>query len=371
MFANVVLIAFLLVSIIIFGFLIVLVRQIKKDGQLSQDRLTKLTAFLFIPVLLVFALALYGITSWRADIKHQQNRIEIQQFVNSVYKPLSRSQQALLQSIQHMRKLRDSISPLRDKHPNHAEMLKNIASEWRTSQQTLYNLYSVTDKEIRHAWISYKTMNQQDVLDKFYTKAVNLNDEISKLNRDYQIGVRGAKDELIQSIDAARQRLNNKKRKKKKSKKNKSSRVTSTRNITNNNDPIIFDFNNNTITTLLRYLSTVDIGLEIEVQRLQEDIRLAQQRHEEVRLYLIDNPDLEKPLNKILEDWIRLKNNNRSHLNRILFAIEAEYLANKLGLSKKHQAIKAMHNSFKLNIPAIVGKAQQQREVLERSYNIK
>lgn len=364
MYANVVLIAFLLVSVIIFGFLIVLVRQIKKDGQLSQDRLTRLTAFLFIPALLIFALTLYGISSWRAEIKHQQNRIEIAQFVNSVYKPLAASQQSLLQSIQHMRKLRNSLAPLRDNHPNHAEMLKNIASEWRSSQQTLYNLYTQTDKEIRHAWISYKTMNRQDVLDKFYTKAVKLNDKITKLNRDYQIGVRGAKDELIMSIDTARRMLNNKKKTKKS--KNKSKKQT-----TNNNTPIIFDFKDSTITVLLNYLSQIDIGLEIEVQRLREDIRLAQQRQEEVRLYLIDNPDLEKPLNKVLDDWVLLQTNNRTHLNRILFAIEAEYLADELGLSKKNQAIKAMHKSYKLKIPSIVGKAQKQREVLERSYNIK
>jgi len=363
MYANAVLIAFLLVSVIIFGFLIVLVRQIKKDGQLSQDRLTRLTAFLFIPALLIFALALYGISSWRAEIRQQQNLTEIAQFVNSVYKPLATSQQALLQSIQHMRTLRNSISPLRDKHPNHAEMLKNIASEWRGSQQTLYNLHTQTDKEIRHAWISYKTMNQRDVLDKFYTKAVNLNDKINKLNRDYQIGVRGAKDELIMSIDAARRILNNQKKTKKSKKKSKKQ--------TSNSTPIIFDFKDSTITVLLNYLSQFDIGLEIEVQRLREDIRLAQQRHEEVRLYLIDNPDLEKPLNKVLDDWVLLQTNNRTHLNRILFAIEAEYLADELGLSKNNQAIKAMHKSYKLKIPSIVGKAQKQREVLERSYNIK
>lgn len=358
MFANVVLIAFLLVSVIIFGFLIVLIRQIKKDGQLSQDRLTRLTAFLFIPALLIFALVFYAISNWRSDIKHQQNRIEIEQFVKGVYKPLTISQQSLLQSVQHMRKLRDSIAPLRDKHPNHAEMLKNIASEWRGSQQTLYTLYSETDKEIRHAWISYKTMNRQDVLDKFYTKAVKLNDKITKLNRDYQIGVRGAKDELVDSIDTARRLLNNKKPKKKKK-------------PVDNKTPIIFDFNDSATTTLLSFLSEFDIGLEIEVQRLREDIRLASQRYEEVRLYLIDNPDLEKPLNKVLDDWIRLEKNNRTDLNRILYAIEAEYLATRLGLSKNNQAIKAMHKSLKLNIPAIVGKAQKQREVLERSYNIK
>ena len=361
MLANVVFIAFLLVSILIFGFLLVLVRQIRKDGQLSQDKLTRLTAFLFIPAILIFALVFYGISSWRGDIKHQQNRIEIEQFVNSVYKPLASSQQSLLQSVRHMHKLRDSIAPLRNEHPNHAEMLKNIASEWRDSEQTLYALYAETDKEIRHAWISYKTMNQQDVLDKFYTKAVKLNDKIEKLNRDYQIGVRGAKDELVRNIDTARRLLN---KKKKKSKKNK------TPNPIENNSPIIFDFNDNNINMLLTFLSTFDAGLEIEVQRLREDIRIAKQRHEEVRLYLIDNPDLEKPLSKVLDDWVRLQKTNRAHLNRILYAIEAEYLAHELGLSKNNQAIKAMHKTYKVAISAIVGKAQKQREVLERSYNI-
>lgn len=374
MFANVVFIAFLLISAIVFGFLVLLVRQIKKDGQLSQEKLTRLSAFLFMPFILIFALVFYGLSSWRADLKYQQSRVEVEKFVNRVYPPLAESQQSLLQSISHMRKLQESIEPLRDEHINHAGLLDKIATEWRDSQQTLYTLYAETDKEIRHAWISYKTMDQQDVLDKFNTKAVKLNDKITKLDRDYQVGVRGAKDELIKSIDAARRLLEDKKRRtkqKKKKSKAKSKKQIKGKNKDNQEPIVIVNFTERTTAKLLAFLSRLDDALADEVLRLEEDIRIARQRHEEVRLYLKDNPDLQLPLSKVMNGWQQLQRTNHQYKNQILYALEAEYLARKLGLSKNDPSVSAMHKTLQSKIPSIVRKARMQRVALERSYSIK
>lgn len=365
MFANVVLILFLSVSLVIFGFLVVLIRQIKKDGKLSQEKLTRLAVLLFIPAIIVFALVLYGISSWRTDIKYQENQKEITQFVKGVYKPLADSQQALLESINHLRKLEEDIEPLLYQHANHAELLKDITIEWRNSQQTLYSLYTETDKEIRHAWISYKTLDKKDVLDKFYTKSVNLNNKITKLNKDYQVGVRGAKDKLVNSLNVATKTLYEKNKKKVRDKAAKNNSKDTQKKLQIN------DFRENIIATLLGFLSRMDAGLVTEVERIREDILIAAQRHEEVRLYLKDNPDLQEPLDKVLEAWVQLQTTNRNDLNRIFYAIEAEYLARKLGLTKNHPSIKALHKSLKLRIPAIASKAQKQKDNLERSYNIK
>ncbi|KAG1707643.1 hypothetical protein GQR58_003303 [Nymphon striatum] len=366
---------FLLISIIIFGFMVLLVRQIKKDGQLSQEKLTRLTALIFIPAVLIFGLVFYGLSSWRSDIKFQESQVEIEKFVRGVYNPLVDSQRSLLMSVSNMRDLQDSIAPLRSEHANHADLLRNIALEWNSSQQTLYKLYRETDKEIRHAWISYKTMNQQDVLDKFYTKAVKLNDRILKVDKDYQVGVRGAKDELIKSVDSARFLLDGKKKKQKSKPKKRKKKDKKSREIKEKKDSqdsiVIVDFKSNTTTTLLAHLSRLDEGLEIETKRLREDIRVAKQRQEEVRLYLEDNSDLIQPLSKVIDGWKQLETSNHKYLNLVLYAIEAEYLARKLGLSKKDPAILGMHKSLKLIIPDIVSNATSKREALERSYSIK
>ncbi len=363
MFANVSFILFLIISIVVFGFLILLVRQIKRDGQLSQDKLKRLTALLFMPAVLVFLLIFYGLSSWRAEIKAQQTRAEIAQFVTRVYKPLGESQESLLQSARGMRRWLDGIERLRGEFPNHQKLLQQINTEWLASQKRLFQLYSDTDKEIRHAWISYQTLNQQDVFDKFYTKAVHLNNHIEKVNKDNQLNLRGVQDELVKSIDEARQLLSTKKSNKRKRKKKKKQTKELEQNIA--------DFNETTITTLLNYLSVLDDGLSVEVRHLQENIRLARQRHEEVMLYLEDNPDLRQPLEKVLQGWQRLQTQNQNDLNKILYTVEAQYIARKLGLPKNNPAAKAMRKQFKQKIPAIVSKAKKQREELERSYNIK
>lgn len=351
--------------------MVLLVRQIKKDGQLSQEKLTRLTALLFIPAIIIFALIFYGLSNWRAEIKYQQNKIEIDKFVERVYKPLADSQQSLLESVSHMRLLQDGISSLRAEHTNHADLLRNIATEWSNGKQTLYHLYVDTDKEIRHAWISYKTMNQQDVLDKFYTKAVRLNDKITKHNKDYQVGVRGAKDELVNSIDSARYLLDNKKKKAKNKRKGKKKNKKVKTKDNAKDSSLIVDFKEETSVTLLSFLSRLDENLSTEVKRLYEDTRIAKQRQEEVRLYLKDNNDLQQPLNKVIEGWKQLEINNHKFINQILYALEAEYLARKLGLSKNNPAIHAMNKSLKKRIPEIVSGAKAKREALERSYSIK
>ena len=361
MFANVSFIIFILLSIVIFGFLALLVRQIKHDGQLPEHKLKQLTALLFIPAILVFGLVFYGLSSWRTEIKAQQTRTEIAQFVTRVYKPLADSQASLLQSAKDMRLWLDAIDRLSGEFPNHQALIKQIETEWLASQKRLFKLYSDTDREIRHAWISYKTLNQQDVFDKFYTKAVHLNNAISKVNKDNQLNIRGVQDKLVKSIDEARRLLSTKKKNKHRKKSKKA----------NKTELVIGNFNETTITTLLSYLASLDEGLAVEIRHLQENIRLARQRHEEVLLYLEDNPDLRQPLEKVLQGWKILQENNQNDFNTILYALEARYIARKLGLPKNNPAMKAMRKQFKLRIPAIVVKAQKQREELERSYNIK
>ncbi len=362
MFANVSFILFLILSIAVFGFLTLLVRQIRRDGQLPEDKLKRLSALLFIPTILIFIVIFYGLSSWRAEIKAQQTRAEIAQFVTRVYKPLGDSQQALLQSARDMRLWIDGVARLREEFPHHHELLSRIEAEWHASQKRLFQLYADTDKEIRHAWISYKTLNQQDVFDKFYTKAVRLNNKIEKVNKDNQLNIRGVQDELVKSIDQARRLLNSKKNNKRKRKKTQKPHQPETG---------MDDFKETTITTLLQYLSSRDKGLAGEVRHLQENIRLARQRHEEVLLYLEDNPDLRQPLEKVLQGWQTLQTLNQQDLNKILYALEVHYIARKLGLSKNNPAIKAMRKQLALRIPAIVSHAQKQREALERSYNIK
>ena len=337
-------------------------RQIKKDGRLPAEKMTTLAAVLFLPALLIFALVFKGISNWRSGIQFENNRVEIETFVNRAYPPLVDSQQRLLLTLQEMQVLLGDIEALEMEFPSHIDLIQTIKQQWLTSQNVLYNVYETTDREIRHAWISHKTMDSRDVLAKFSKQAVQLNSNITNAKKDYRLELLGAQDGLVKNLDAARQLLDSV-RKPPKSKKQRTKNAETLKKIRH--------FDDRTKTKLVNFLGRIDSRIQQEVEALSELIRLSGQQIAKVRAFLLKNQDLEKPLTKIMTDWKTLEQNSFTRMNQILFATEAEFIALKLGLSQNSPAIKAMHKSLRVNLPAIVGKAQKERKSIDQSYNFK
>jgi len=337
-------------------------RQIKKDGRLPAEKMTTLATVLFLPALLILALAFKGISNWRSGIQSEDNRIEMETFVNRAYPPLVHSQQRLLITLQKTQALLNDIEVLERKFPSHADLIKKIKLKWSTSQSILYKVYENTDREIRHAWISHKTLDSRDVLAKFSKQAVKLNSNIINAKKDYRSQLLSAQTDIVKNLDAARQLLDSI-RKTTKSKKQKAKNALTLKKIRH--------FDDRTKAKLIEFLGRVDGRLRQEVEALNELIRLSGQQRAEVRSFLLNNQDLEKPLTKVISDWKALEQNSYKRLNQILFATEAEFIALKLGLSQNSPAIKAMHKSLLINLPAIVGKAQKERKSIDQSYNFK
>lgn len=335
-------------------------RQIKRDGRLPQEKMTTLAAVLFLPALLIFALVFKGISNWRSNIQFEKNQVEVESFVNNAYAPLSDSQQRLLITLQGTQALLRDIKQLEVEFPSHAELIQSVNQQWLSSHNNLYKVYENTDREIRHAWISHKTMDSRDVLAKFSKQAVKLNSNITNAKKDYRAQLVGAQDGLVKNLDAARKLLDSI-RKPPKSKKQKIKNAETLKKIRH--------FDDRTKALLVDLLGRIDERLRNEVETLSELIRLAGQQRARVRTFLLDNQDLEKPLTKVISDWEMLEQNSFSRMNQILFAAEAEYIALKLGLSENSPAIKAMHKSFLVNLPAIVGKAQKERKSIDQSYS--
>lgn len=361
-FANFIFVVFLLISLLVFVVLVLLMRQIKKDGRLPTEKMTTLAAVLFLPAMLVFALVFKGLSNWRADIQFQKNQLEVEIFVKGAYEPLVTSQRALLTTLTEARSLLRDIEELEIDFPSHAGLIQNIKQQWSSSLSILYKTYEDTDREIRHAWIAHKTMDSRDVLAKFSKQAVHLNSTIKNAKKDYRQRIHAVQDEMIKNIDSARRLLdaNRKPAKSKKQKKRNQETLSKIRH-----------FSDRTKSTLINFLGRVDPRLREEMEALQELIRLSGQQMAKVRSYLLSNQDLEKPLAKIIVDWKALEQSSFSQMNQILFAAEAEYVALKLGLSQKSPAIQAMHKSLLLNLPNIVGKAIQKRKSINQSYNFK
>lgn len=361
-FANFILVVFLVVSLLVFVVLVLLLRQIKKDGRLPADKLTTLGAILFIPAILICALLFKSISNWRSDIQTEKERVEISQFVSRVYQPLAVSQESLVYSFAEMRSLLQQTQALEREYPNHAGLISSVTKQWNEGQSVLYDAYNNTDKEIRRAWISYSTMDQQDVLSKFSKQAVHLETDIKKAEKSYQRKVHSVQDEIIKNIDNAR-RLLDSNRKLPKSKKRKLLNKTTQENI--------HSFHDATVSSLVLFLGSIDGRLKEDAQTLKKLISIAGQQSEIIRAHLIKNQDLEKPLKIIINDWKALETDSQLRFKQILYAVEAEYIAKKLGLAKKSPAIKAMHKSLFLNIPSIVGKVIKQRNRIDQSYKIK
>jgi len=360
-FANFIFAVFLLLSAIVVMVLIMLIRQIRKDGNLPEEKMNTVVAVLFIPAIIIFALVFKGISDWRGEIQQQQERVEISKFVERIYSPLAVSQQSLRDSFVQMRTLLREIDELEITYPNHADMISTIRKEWSEAQIVLFDTYNNTDKEVRRAWIAHSTMDQQDVLAKFSKQAVYLEETLQKAEREYELSLHSSQDKLIKNLDSARKLIDaNRKSPRKKQRILNKELLASLQPF---NDRITHD--------LISYIGSVDSRLKVEIETLQELIRLSGQQVSILKTHLRKNPDLEKPLTIVINRWIDLEQKNREQLKQVLYAIEAEYVARKLGLSAKSPALTAMHKSLRVNIPAMVGNALALRKSIDQSYKVR
>ncbi len=345
-----------------FVVLVLLMRQIKRDGRLPQEKMTTLAAVLFLPTLLIFALVFKSISDWRSDIQLTKGRAEVEQFVMNAYPPLASSQQRLQITLQQMKVLLNDTHALEMQFSSHADLIQSIKTEWKASQNGLYKAYEDTDREVRHAWIAHKTMDSRDVLAKFSKQAVHLESTIKNAKNDYRAQLHGVQSGLVKDMDGARKLLDAN-RKPPKSKKQTVKNAETLKKIRH--------FDDRTKAILIEFMGRIDSRLRDEVEMLDELIRLSGQQRAKVRAYLLDNQDLEKPLEKVIADWKALEKESFANMSQILYAAESEYVALKLGLVETNPAVKAMHKSLLLNLPAIVGKALKKRKSIDQSYNFK
>lgn len=360
-FANFIFVVFILVSIVIFIVLVLLMRQIKKDGRLPQEKMTTLAAVLFIPAIVIFALLFKSISNWRSDIHQEQNLIEIESFIASVYQPLANSRKALRTNLLGMQTLIHNVKTMELTHPNHFDLIRMVRQQWSLGHASLYTAYTETDKEVRRAWIAHNTMDKQDVLLKFSKQAVQINTQIKKAQADYQTHLYSVQSEMVKMLDRARKLLDAN-RSPPKSKQ----QITINQQLREKIRPL----NPGITTELLNFVGTLDMSLKSDVEILHELIRVASQQSTIIRDHLYKNRDLEKPLTKIINDWRLLEDKTNKSLQQIYYAIEAEFVVLRLGLLRDSPAIKAMNQTLLKNIPAIKGEGLKQKKRIDQSYSI-
>lgn len=360
-FANFIFAIFIIFSIAIFIVLVLLMRQIKKQGRLPQDKMTTLAAILFIPSLIIFALLFKSLSNWRTDIRKEQERVEIESFIADVYKPLASSRQELRKQLLEMQTLINGVQSMEIAHPNHVDLIRMVRKQWSLGHESLYKAYTETDKEVRRAWIAHNTMDRQDVMVKFSKQAVQIEAQIKKAQADYQTHLYGVQGEMVKMLDRSRKLLDAN-RKRPKSEK----QIAINQSLREKIKPI----SSGMTTELLRFIGTLEVRLEEDIKTIHELKRIAGQQTAVIKDHLYKNRDLEQPLTKIINDWKVLEDQSNENLQEIYFAIEAEYVVRKLGLSPDSPAIKAMHQTFVKTIPAIKGEGLRQKKRIDQSYTI-
>ena len=360
-FANFIFVIFILLSLVVFGVLVMLMRQIKKDGRLPQEKMTTLAALLFIPSIVIFALLFKSISNWRADIIQEQNRVELESFIASVYEPLASSRIELRNYLLEMQTFINKVKAMELEHPNHIDLIRMVRRQWSLGHAALYEAYTETDKEVRRAWIAHNTMDREDVLLKFSKQAVQIESQIRKAQEEYQTHLFSVQGQMVKVLDQAR-RLLAANRNPPKSKK----QIAINQTLRENIRPLNMGMTNE----LLIFVGTLDQRLENDVKMLHELIRVAGQQSAVIRDHLYKNRDLEQPLTKIIDDWKNLEEKSNEGLQQIYFAIEAEYVARKLGLPASSPAIAAMHKTLIKAIPAIMGEGLKQKKRIDQSYSV-
>lgn len=336
-------------------------QKIKADGLLPAKKRNTLSAILFIPAFIIFIFIFKLIADWRNDLIYEQDQLAQNRFVIDNYEPLLLSQIKIKNEKIRMQRILQEVADMGQEHSNHQKLIFNVVNKWGVGLQELWNTYTDTSKQIRYYWLLSKTNEGHNVRETFSNGAIELEKNNNKAEKKYQKIIYSIKDDLIKSIDNARKLLASTRRPSKNKKRKLKNQLLR---------ESIQPFKDATVSKLVNFVGTIDGRLKERIEKLQDLIRVSGQQSILIRNYLHNNPDLEIPLTITINNWIVLENNSRDKLNQILYAIEAEYIAQRLDLSSRDPSIRGMHKSLKNNIPQIVGKALKQKKNIDQSYNI-
>ncbi len=336
--------------ILLFGWYL-LVKKIRSKTNLSTELLFLVSMVLLVITLLFIWHGSNVMGGWKKGSSLEQDE-KIQGFTLSVYKPLVFSRDKVVAEIKDMNVLLEDVDDLIDEHPRHADLLLKIKNIWSSGVYQLKKLQRSVDKEVRHAWIAHDTMNKKTVDAKFARQAV-------KLDKRLNVGLKKFRKLILDVHEMIRKDLSNTQKQLVKGK------GVIKKSLHNRNTP---NFSEDTTETLLKYSETINPAVHEGLLKIIDEISIAEQRQEKVRLHLEDNRDLSDPLIKVIDYWKAAELKNRKYFDQLLYALESSLLGRKLGLHDKDYGIVSMNKTLKKQIPIIVKKIQRKRNSIDNSY---
>ncbi|PID45670.1 MAG: hypothetical protein CSB47_07720 [Proteobacteria bacterium] len=283
------------------------------------------------------------------------HKTEQQLFVEQVYLPLADAQSELNRKLKQLAVLQQQIAKLSRRHPQQSVNLRLAHDVWRSERRGMMQLKSEVDHVVRAAMGLHKATDPFFMESTFNRDAVDWEKVISRRLSEYrnnQLKVTNA------MVDNAIQQIKNLK---------KVQRAKDTF-ATASGVKLKSAFSSETVNDLLAYLEKVQSSTADKIVGLGREVGMAASKRQEVKYDVLENPNLQGVLGKVMEDWLRLGNKGIYYRDQLLHAVQADYLAIKLGVNKKNDQLVELRRLLSEQSQLMYEDIRLSRLKLEQSY---
>ena len=333
----------------------ILARRIRRNSSMPIERLFVMTFSILVAIAVAFVFLNEQLKDTDHDSERGAAKMEHHDFVKQIYPPLITAQNKLSHQITQLHDLQKQIIKLRSTHPQQAERLQFVYTQWLNERKDLSQMKLMLDRSVRSAWIQHKTQDKAVIASAFNRQAVDwekiISDRLERL-QDSQLKVNNA---MLDNVMLQNRNL---------------SRLRRSKNANFATGGAVYKsaFSPETTQVLLEYFQESDSNTAETFAEMGNEINIASQRGREVRNYALENPDLKPTLDKVTDNWLMLENKSISYRDQVLHAVQSTYLAVILGTNKRDNQLIRLGKTLKEKVPALYKEVKDARQSLEKSY---
>jgi hypothetical protein len=289
-------------------------------------------------------------------------------FIQEHYPDLYNFRYSLRQRIKELQQFFQEVQQWAIDSPHQARFLQNVVEiQWKSLEE-LKKIDRAVDSSISEFWIHYNTEATNYVANVFGEESAQLIEQIKDVQAFDNTGFRAEQEETQNLLDTARQQL---------------AHEDIPPNPKNRNKPLAFTpYNEANRKLLMDWLQTQqETTLLASINLLQNNQTEIDRKLKEIQrsLKASNDPALYAPIQKVIKLWQDLSQYNQYADYQILFAVEAEYLRQKLASKQDKEKMpdqrtldlsSRLHADLIKLAPEIARRAQSRRvNEVERSYS--
>jgi hypothetical protein len=293
---------------------------------------------------------------------------DVDTFIQEHYPDLYNFRYSLRQRIKELQQFFQEVQQWAIDSPHQARFLQNVVEiQWK-SLEDLKKIDRAVDSSISEFWIHYNTEATNYVANVFGEESAQLIEQIKDVQAFDNTGFRAEQEETQNLLDTARQQL---------------AHEDIPPNPKNRNKPLAFTpYNEANRKLLMDWLQTQqETTLLASINLLQNNQTEIDRKLKEIQrsLKASNDPALYAPIQKVIKLWQDLSQYNQYADYQILFAVEAEYLRQKLASKQDKEKMpdqrtldlsSRLHADLIKLAPEIARRAQSRRvNEVERSYS--